>query len=315
VTALPTSITAGSGTSTITVTVKDQYGNRVSGSNVELAASGTGNTLTGGGATDANGVATGTFSSTVAESKTISAKAGTLDITQTATVNVTTPGSSTITHTLLTAGNNTANQAVYTTASIAPAQNTLVTIAVLGHRQTSGALASPIISGGGMSAWTVVATIDFDTMATTTHKRLTVYRAMSAAPPGSGPISITWSANVSNCQWIVSQWGGVATTGVNGADAIVQTTSSRADAVLGLAGTLAPFGSANNVAFAIVSAAISTLSVNPGAGFTEISEQASAESQRGTLEAEWSLNHTTVDASWATALNAALLAMEIKAAP
>src|SRR5574342_846727 len=115
VTALPTSITAGSGTSAITVTVKDQYGNGVSGSNVVLAASGTGNTLTGGGATDANGVLTGSFSSTDAETKTISAKADNLDITQTATVSVTPPGSSTISHTLLTSGNNTANQAVYAT--------------------------------------------------------------------------------------------------------------------------------------------------------------------------------------------------------
>src|ERR1041385_2921028 len=37
----------------------------------------------------------------------------------------------TITQTLLTAGTNIANQQVYTTAAIAPASNTLITIAVL----------------------------------------------------------------------------------------------------------------------------------------------------------------------------------------
>ncbi len=45
--------------------------------------------------------------------------------------------STAITHTLLTSGNNTVNQKVYSTAAIAPAPNTLITIAVLGHNSTS----------------------------------------------------------------------------------------------------------------------------------------------------------------------------------
>ena len=74
----PTSITASAPTapitSTITVTAKDGLGNPISGLPVVLSATGSGNTLTQPVAnTDINGQATGTISSTVAESKTISA--------------------------------------------------------------------------------------------------------------------------------------------------------------------------------------------------------------------------------------------------
>ncbi len=89
VAAAPTSLTAGSGSSTITVTVRDASGNPISGAAVVLAAGGTGNTLTQpSGTTNASGVATGTLSSTVAQAKTVSATANGVAITQTASVTV-----------------------------------------------------------------------------------------------------------------------------------------------------------------------------------------------------------------------------------
>jgi adhesin/invasin len=95
VSASPTSIVASSGStvSTITVTAKDQFGNPIAGATVVLAATGTGNTLTQpAGLTNGSGVATGTLSSTVAESKTVSATIDGVAITQTATVVVNTGG-------------------------------------------------------------------------------------------------------------------------------------------------------------------------------------------------------------------------------
>ncbi len=87
--AAPTALTAGSGSATITVTVKNASGNPISGATVVLAATGTGNTLTQPtGPTNASGVATGTLSSTVAQAKTVSATANGVAITQTATVTV-----------------------------------------------------------------------------------------------------------------------------------------------------------------------------------------------------------------------------------
>src|SRR5262245_24054634 len=63
----------GTTTSTITVTVRDQNGNPVAGQAVQLASTGSNNTLVQPGATNASGVATGTIASTTAETKTITA--------------------------------------------------------------------------------------------------------------------------------------------------------------------------------------------------------------------------------------------------
>jgi hypothetical protein len=216
----------------------------------------------------------------------------------------------TITQTLLTAGTNIVNQQVYTTAAIAPASNTLITIAVLEH-SSLGTPPAPTVSGGGMTTWTEVANVTFDPVATPA-RRLTIFRAMSAAP-GSGTITITSSMTLSHCQWIVSQWSGVETSGVNGAGAIVQTGSNRGDAVNGLTVQLAAFGNANNVAYGVFGVRSAAAVVTPGAGFTEIAEQPSGESTPGDLEAEWATNLSAVAATW-TVLNGGALGVEIKAA-
>jgi uncharacterized repeat protein (TIGR01451 family) len=315
VTASPSTIIQG-GQSAITVTVKDAFGRPISGANVALTVTPeeTGTSVTQPGPTGANGEATGTLTSTVLGEKTVSATATfegvTTAIMQTADVTVALPP--VITHTLLTAGNNTANQKVYTTASIAPAPNRLITVAVLGHQGTSAA-PSPTLSGGGMSAWTEVASETFDAVGTP-HKRLTIFRAMSASP-GSGPLTITFSATVSNSQWIVSQWGGVDLSGVNGAGAIVQSGSTSGDAVTGLTTTLGAFGNANNVAYGVFGVDRNVATVTPGAGFTEIAEQPSGETAAADLQAEWKTNDPTIDATWPLNLNAGALGVEIKAAP
>src|SRR5262249_60212490 len=63
-----------------------------------------------------------------------------------------------ITQTLLTSGHDPNNVKVFTTASITPAPNALVTVAVLTH-QASSAAPAPTLTGGGMAAWTLVASV------------------------------------------------------------------------------------------------------------------------------------------------------------
>jgi hypothetical protein len=201
------------------------------------------------------------------------------------------------------------NVKIFTTASIAPAPNTLVTVAVTTHNSTAAAPA-PTLTGGGMASWEVVATVTYDTIGLP-RKRLTIFRAMSAAP-GSGPITITSSVTLSNCQWIVSQWSGVATSGSNGSGAIVQTGTNAADAVTTLATPLAPFGNSANVAYGVFGVNSNVVAITPGAGFTEIDEQPSTESTAADLFAEWGVNKPTINATWATK-NAGALGVEIKA--
>ena len=308
VTASPTSFTAGAGSSTITVTARDANNATISGASVTLTASGSGNLLTpASGTTNGSGVFTSTFTSTVAEGKTISATIDGTPINQQASVTVTSSGGGggggTVTSTLLTSGGNGVNQAVYTTASIAPAANALVTVAVLG-RNGSGA-ATPTIAGGGMSTWTQVASVDFNTT-TTPLSRLTVFRAMSASP-GSGPVTITYSGSQSNAQWVVTQWTGVDQTGSNGSGAIGQTGTAQGNAVTTLNVPLAAFANTNNVGFGLAGAAGT---VTPGSGFTELGEGTSGESM--VVEGEWGVNKNAIAASWASS-NAGLLGIEIKA--
>jgi adhesin/invasin len=84
------SITASSGGSavTVTVTAKDQFGNPVSGVTVSLSATGSGNTINQPGVTNGSGVTTGTISSTVAGTKTISAVVDGVPINPTQVVTV-----------------------------------------------------------------------------------------------------------------------------------------------------------------------------------------------------------------------------------
>ena len=82
----PITASTGSSASTITVTAKDANGNLISGATVVLASTGTGNTVTQPAGTTVSGVATGSLSSTVAESKTVSATIAGVLVTQSATV-------------------------------------------------------------------------------------------------------------------------------------------------------------------------------------------------------------------------------------
>ena len=256
---------------------------------------------------------TSTLSSTDPQQLTVSVSAGGVAIAQSATVTVTPQsggggGGGTIAQTLLTSGHDPNNLRVYTTGSIAPAANALVTVAVLTH-QASAAAPSPVLTGGGMAGWDVVASVTFN--GATPLDRLTIYRAMSAAP-GGGPITITLSATVSNCQWIVSQWTGVDGSGVNGAGAIGQTGSAAGSGVNGLTATLAAFGSPSNVGYGVFGVASATAVVTAGSGFTAIDQQPSGEGTTGDLFAEWGLNQNAVTAGW-TGKSGGALGVEIKA--
>ncbi len=310
VAASPTTIAAGSGSSAITVTVRDQYGNPVSGSTVVLASAGTNVSVTQpSGTSGSNGVATGSVSSTDAQTLTVSASAGGVAITQTASVTVSSQPPPGITHTLLTSGHDPTNTSTFTTASIAPAPSTLVTVAVLSHQATA-AVPDPTLTGAGMT-WQVVASVAYD--GATPLDRLTIYRAMSASP-GSGPLTIKTSATVSNCQWIVSQWSGVSQSGTNGAGAIVQTGSATGAAVTTLTASLAAFANPNDVAYGVFGVASNTAVVTAGSGFTTIDQQPSGESSVGDLFAEWAVNLPAVTATWPSK-PAGALSVEIKAGP
>ena len=115
-----------------------------------------------------------------------------------------------------------------------------------------------------------------------------------------------------NVEWIVSQWDGVETSGSNGAGAIGQTGSARADAGTGLSVALAPFGNSANVALGAFGVNSNVLAVTPGSGFAEIDEQPANEGGKGDLQTEWAVNRPTINATWPN-LSSGALGIEIKA--
>jgi hypothetical protein len=295
--------------------IRDQFGARLTtASNSITLAIGTnpsGGTLSGTTTVAAvNGVATfsGLSIDQVGSGYTLAATSAGLIGATSAAFDVTATPPQGITHTLLTSGVVLTNQNTTTTASISPAPNTLVTITLLSHRST--ATISPIVTGGGMASWDIVSSVDFDTLALP-HRRLTIYRAMSAAP-GSGPITFKFTNQVSNLEWIVSQWDGVETSGVNGAGAVVQTGSNRANSVNGLSIALAPFGSTANVALGAFGVNSQVSIITPAPGFTEIDEQPANEGTRGDLQTQWAVNQPTIGASWPS-LKGGALGVELKA--
>ncbi|HZN82827.1 MAG TPA: invasin domain 3-containing protein, partial [Mycobacterium sp.] len=313
VVAAPSLVPLGS-LSTINVTVRNASGDPISGATVQLSVSpAAGSTLTQpAAATGADGVAMGTLRADDATTKVVTATVTlggqTTALSQSATVTVSVSAS--VVHTLLTAGTNPANQNVYTTASISPAANALITVAVT-SRNALGVSPSPVLTGGGMTTWTEVGSAIFDTR-TTPLRRVTIYRAMSASP-GSGPLTITFAAGQSNAQWIVSQWTGVDASGTNGSGAILQVGSTNGDAVTGLNVALNPFEHVNNVAYGAFAVTRNVAVIDPGAGFAEISEQTSGETTPGDLQTEWRVNDNTVDATWGSlSSNGAAVALEIK---
>ncbi|MGH3379889.1 MAG: Ig-like domain-containing protein [Actinoallomurus sp.] len=162
VVASPASIGASSGGtfSTITVTAADDFGNPLPGLAVTLAATGQGNTLVQpSGPTNAQGVATGRFSSTSPGDHAVSATVGTTAVTQTATVTVT-AGPPVASASTAQVGAGTAGTATAVTINLRDAASNPVTgaaakIAVnVGGANSGGGTVSETGNGGYLFTYT-----------------------------------------------------------------------------------------------------------------------------------------------------------------
>src|SRR6266480_5662322 len=162
-------ITAGGGSSTITVTARDANGNPIEGATVSLAATPTaGNTLTQPvGTTNASGVATGTLASTAAGNKTVSATINSVTVTQTVTVTVTPGAAAAITSNSMNPQSATAGTAVLSPPSVIvrdgsgnPVAGVAVTFAVAsGNGGITGANQTTDASGiATVGSWTLPTT-------------------------------------------------------------------------------------------------------------------------------------------------------------
>jgi hypothetical protein len=123
------------------------------------------------------------------------------------------------TPTLLLANVNTNDQNLYVTESISPVADRMLYLFVSQiHANTN--VAEPIITGGGVSTWSVVSTVN------STRRRLTCYRAATGASPSTGALTIDYSGmTMASCVWMGVSVSDCVMTGTNGSDSVVQTVT------------------------------------------------------------------------------------------
>lgn len=219
---------------------------------------------------------------------------------------------------LLTQGQNITNDngvAGYATASISPSANALV-LAVFSYERNSTDIATidPFSASGNGLTYVQVARQNYSA-AGAPNGALVLFRAMGASP-SAGAVTFTWEAgfNSNNGAWIIAECTGVDTSGTNGSGAVVQSDANLQEPGTGLTLSLAAFGSASNATFATFAIQNAAAITNEG-GWTELAEEQVTEAGNNqTVQAQWiNANDTSPSASWAS-IDAAGIAIEIKAA-
>ena len=199
----------------------------------------------------------------------------------------------------LTSSLDTTDLSTYATASITPTPNALILIAVA-SRIAAGVGGGPqaaTVTGCGLT-WVQVKTEV--TFGATPNRKMTLLRAMGAAPT-TGALSIDFNGETqTQAAWSVVEFVGARTGGTNGSTALVQSGSANDGGVLGTTAitTLSAFESSSHIAFGAVCVTGAVVGgITPGSGFTEIHEVATSENGT-TFETEYKKNDVTVDATW-----------------
>jgi hypothetical protein len=177
------------------------------------------------------------------------------------------------------------------TASVSPGGNRLIRVTV--HSGINGGTTpnQPTLTGNGLTYVAVDTQVFSDGISVT--ERLTVFRAMGESP-SAGAITIDFAAqSQARVLWSVEEWDGVAVTGANGADAIVQSDPSEG-ASTSPAGALAAFGDAVNHACAIsISSAPGGASVTLEGSFTAFTERSVTSSETAFLRTGYGIGENT----------------------
>lgn len=193
-----------------------------------------------------------------------------------------------------------------TTNSISPTSNALVLLFI----NMGGGDSDPTsLSGGGMTSWTKIGHISYNS----SNYRTVAYRALEASP-SSG--AITWNQTEMQGAYSVFEFTGVDTSGSNGSGAVVQSVSAQGETgntpPHDMSVTLASFSDVNNATVGGVGCA-SGYNNAVGSGFSVIHNDTFLVSRN--IVTEYKLtNDTTVEISNTdtTYLAYGIIALEIK---
>jgi hypothetical protein len=215
----------------------------------------------------------------------------------------------TVSATHLTTAGSATDATSYNTASISPGADRLILAWVFNNRGIAG-VNTPTLSGNGLT-WVSVISESFGGF---DAARLTLYRAMGAAP-SAGAVTIDCGGQTqAHCLWSIVEFDGADTSGTNGSGALVQAVYDDASSAASLSVTLAAFADAANATAGGMGLNGSVADVVPGSGFTELAESALIETFK--MQSQWrDDNDTTVDWSWTGSVSVLGIAVEISAAP
>lgn len=221
----------------------------------------------------------------------------------------------TIVATNLTAGGTAGGATSATTASVSPTANALLLLAICFYDAAGDNPAAPTsITGNGLT-WELVNSVNYDPTAAD-FGTIWVYRAMGAAPT-PGTIVIDFGAtNLTRISWVLDEFTGVDTSGVNGAGAVVQSNTNLGNAVLSLTVSLAAFASAQNMSWgAFANQTANPTTYTAGSGFA-LTGQFSTSTSFANIAAEWKAGDDDPNLSWTAASNFKCggVGVEIKAA-
>ncbi len=169
-----------------------------------------------------------------------------------------------ITENSLTSNGTGVDASSFTTASITPGASRLVLLSVQSDI-FGGAPAVPSISGCSLT-WIQVTSIQHNS----NNTRITLFRALGT--PSTGAITIDFSGVTQGaCNWTVTEYIGVDTTGTNGSGAVGNVATGFGFSTTPQC-TLAGNAS-GNATYGTASATNSTTNIfSPGTGFTELYE-------------------------------------------
>lgn len=225
-------------------------------------------------------------------------------------------GTLTVNH--LTSSVNGADQSSYTTASITPTANACVLVAVGNRTNTNyvGGPNIPTLTGNGLTYVQVVTRSSGATTTTSVPSRITIFRAMGAAPT-SGAITIDLAGQTqTHTSWSVTEFTGADTSGTHCSGGIVQSNSTNS-AIAGASTSPATVtlgsvpASANNATLSWTRL-FSNTAATVGTGFTQLSQAGDGPDGARYL-AQYKLNAQTASATF-TNTGWITMAVEIRAA-
>lgn len=215
-----------------------------------------------------------------------------------------------VTATLLTSNYDNVDGTVYSTATITPSANNLILLYTAARKSATPRPLPPTASGNGLT-WVGFATVAHTGNLTSSA----IFRALGTSP-STGVVSIEWPETVIGCGYSVIEFANVDGSGTNGSDAVVQfKTQAMLSGSTVITANLDAFTDERNATYGGFAIQLNQ-NVNPGDGFTEVSDNSGTTPDFVHASEFRNDNDTSVDFTWTTShATGGMIAVEIKAHP